>query len=325
MFYSERQARFMKHALTMIVALLLGSGFAGPAAAHDGHYLLVPTPDCIQTILNADTGVPADNCLAGTASFDTREGANQDGVLYPVAEVQTEQYRMIIHYTGGAFPDAALRHWPLSIELNYGGSGWFSYLLVLVETGSGMVGSGFVQPAGDRCNDGHAHWDHFSVNGNGIYMRNATPFRLVNPLDETDCRAVANAMLFEGKDEEAQRAQMLATAKPPLYSSWLPYRELENRAACCAGKIVVMQNMLGTEIGAGINGGRDWRGLGVVLGREAVTALAVSEKNGDRCLAAGLDRAAAAAEPSGPDGKDLFIYRDRWLQIRDGLAAGCGE
>ena len=65
--------------------------------------------------------------------------------------------------------------------------------------------------------------------------------------------------------------------------------------------------------------------VGVVLDREAVAALATSEKVGDRCLAAGLDKAAAAAEPSGPDGRDLFIYRDRWLQIRDGLAAGCGE
>ena len=162
-------------------------------------------------------------------------------------------------------------------------------------------------------------------NGNSIYMRNATPFRLVNPLDETDWRAAANAMLFEGKDEEAQRAEMLATANPPLYSSWLPYHELENCAACCAGKIVVMQNMLGTEIESGIDGGRDYRVLGVVLDREAVAALATSEKVGDRGMEPGLDKAAAAAKPSGSDGKGLFIYRDRWLQIRDGLAAGCGE
>ncbi|MEC7156157.1 MAG: hypothetical protein VXW40_04395 [Pseudomonadota bacterium] len=94
----------MKHALAMIVALLLGGGLAGPAAAHDGHELLVPRPDCIQTILNTDTGVPAADCLAGTATFDTREGARQYGAPYPVAEVETEQYRMIIHYTGGAFP-----------------------------------------------------------------------------------------------------------------------------------------------------------------------------------------------------------------------------
>ena len=65
--------------------------------------------------------------------------------------------------------------------------------------------------------------------------------------------------------------------------------------------------------------------VGVVLDREAVAALAMSEKVGDRCLAAGLDKSAAVAEPSRPDGQDLFIYRDRWLQIRDGLAAGCGE
>ena len=60
----------MKHVLALIVALLLGGGLAGPAAAHGGHELLVPRPDCIQTILNADTGVPADDCLARTATFD---------------------------------------------------------------------------------------------------------------------------------------------------------------------------------------------------------------------------------------------------------------
>ena len=65
--------------------------------------------------------------------------------------------------------------------------------------------------------------------------------------------------------------------------------------------------------------------LGVVLDRTAVAALATSEKTGDRCLAAGLDKATAAAEPSGSVGRNLFIYRDRWLQIRDGLAAGCRE
>ena len=156
-------------------------------------------------------------------------------------------------------------------------------------------------------------------------MRSATPFRLVNPLDDTDWRAVANVMLFEGKDEEAQRAAILATANPPLYSSWLPYRELTNCAACCAGKIVVMQNMLGTKIDAGIDSERHYRVLGVVLDREAVAALATSEKTGDRCLAAGLDKATAAAESSDPIGRNLFIYRDRWLQIRDGLAAACRE
>ena len=206
----------MKHALAMIVTLLLGSDLARPVAAHDRHYLLLPSPDCIQTILNADTGVPADDCIVGTTTFGTREGTSRHGVSYPVAEVENERYWMIIHYTGGAFPDAALRHWPLSIELNYGGSGWFSYLLVLIETRSGMIDLGFVQPAGDRCNDGNAKWDRFLENGNGVYMRSATPFHLVNPLDETDWRAVANAMQFEGGDEEAQRTQILATANPPL-------------------------------------------------------------------------------------------------------------
>ena len=58
---------------------------------------------------------------------------------------------------------------------------------------------------------------------------------------------------------------------------------------------------------------------------EAVATLATSEKMGDRCLAAGLEKATPAAEPWDSVGRNLFIYRDRWLQIRDGLAEGCGE
>ena len=53
--------------------------------------------------------------------------------------------------------------------------------------------------------------------------------------------------------------------------------------------------------------------------------MSYSEKIGDSCLAAGLEKATAAAEPFDSVGKNLLISRDRWLQIRDGLAAGCGE
>ena len=296
------------------------AGWPTLAASHGLGDMLVPSPDCIQTILNKDMAVQSDDCLKEIDAIGSREGISHDGVPYPVVDLETDQYRMMLHYTGGSFPDAALRNWPLSIELNYGGSGWFSYLLVLVETKAGKIASGFVQPAGDRCNDGHARWDRFTENGNGIYMRSATPFRLVNPLDETNWRAVENAMLFESKDGAAKRKEMLGLADPPLYRSWLPYEELENCAACCVGEIVVMQNLLGTEI----DPGRDYGVLGVVLDPERIAMLATSEKVGDKCLAAGLDTAAARAEPSGPNGEQLFLYRDSWLEIRDGLAAACG-
>lgn len=108
-------------------------------------------------------------------------------------------------------------------------------------------------------------------------------------------------MLFKDKDETTRREEMLTMADPPLYRSWLPYRELENCAACCVGEIVVMPNMIGTEVEAG----RDYAVLGVILYKDAAAGLATSEKIGDRCLAAGLTTATAQAEPSGPDGDDL--------------------
>ena len=305
--------------LSMAMALALTTICPQLALAHGDGHVVVPSPDCIQTILDRDAGVEAADCLVELDSIPSREETSKDGVPYPVAALQTDQYSMMIHYTGGAFPDAALRNWPLSIDLNFGGSGWFSYLLVLVETRAGKIASGFVQQAGDRCNDGFARWDRFTENGTGIYTRSATPFRLVNPLDETNWRGVENALLFEGKEEDAKRQEMLTLADPPLYQSWLPYRELENCAACCVGEIVVMQNVTGTEI----DPGRDYAVLGVILNKERIAALAASDKIGDRCLAASLDAAADRGEPSGPDGEDLFLYRDSWLEIRDGIADAC--
>ena len=316
-----KPAQLMRFIPPMICALCMIASLPGLAIAHDDVNVLVPSPDCIRTILDKDTAVGSDECLVALGSFPSRDGRGQDGHPYPVADLQTDRYSMNIHYTGGAFPDASLRNWPLSIDLNFGGSGWFSYLLVLVETRAGKIAPGFVQQAGDRCNDGYTRWSRFSENGNGIYTRSATPFRLVNPLDETNWRAVDSAMLFEDKDETVRREEMLTMAEPPLYRSWLPYRELENCAACCVGEIVVMQNMIGTEVEAG----RDYAVLGVILYKDAVAGLATSEKIGDRCLAAGLDAAAAQGEPSGPDDNDLFLYRDSWLKIRDGLASSCPE
>ena len=82
-----------------------------------------------------------------------------------------------------------------------------------------------------------------------------------------------------------------------------------------------MQNMIWTEI----EQGRDHWVIGMILDPQAIAELATSEKIGDRCLAAGLDEAAANAGPSGPDSESLYLLRDSWLKIRDGLAASCGE
>ena len=131
--------------------------------------------------------------------------------------------------------------------------------------------------------------------------------------------AVETAMLFEDKDDAARRTEMRALADPPLFRSWLPYEDLEHCAICCVGEIVVMQNLIGTEI----DPGRDYGVLGVVLHPDRIAGLAASDGAGDRCLAAGLEAAVRRGEPSGADDEGLFIYRDSWLEIRDGLAAGC--
>ena len=56
-------------------------------------------------------------------------------------------------------------------------------------------------------------------------MRSAATFRLVNPLDELNWQALDTAMMFDGKDDNERREEMLTLADPPLYQSWLPYQE----------------------------------------------------------------------------------------------------
>ena len=77
--------------------------------------------------------------------------------------------------------------------------------------------------------------------------------------------------------------------------------------------------MIGTEI----DPGRDYAVLGVVLYPDAIAALARSDNIGDRCLAAGLAAARQRGAQEGGDGEMLFLYRQSWLELRDGLLVNC--
>ena len=81
---------------------------AGVAASDLSSAPLVPSPDCIQTIFRQDTDVPAADCLSDVASFSTTAHTDSQGADYLLAEVQTADYRMRIHYTGGDFPNAVM-------------------------------------------------------------------------------------------------------------------------------------------------------------------------------------------------------------------------
>ena len=238
----------MEHVLCLTSGFLAIAGLAGPAFPILKMIFWCRHPAVSRPSLNSDTGVDARGCLIEISSFDAREGTTHDGQAYPIAEVESDRYSMMIHYTGGGFPDAALNNWPLSIDLNFGGSGWFSYLLVLVETRAGKIGSGFVQQAGDRCNDGYARWDGLPKTAMASTCGARRPSGWSIRLDGMNWRAVENAMMFDGKDETAREAEMLTLADPPLYRSWLPLSRPRKLRACCVGEIVVMHNMIGSEV-----------------------------------------------------------------------------
>ena len=62
---------------------------AGVVASDLSSAALMPSPDCIQTILRQDTVIPAADCLADVASFYTTAHTDSQGADYPLAEVQT--------------------------------------------------------------------------------------------------------------------------------------------------------------------------------------------------------------------------------------------
>jgi len=110
-----------------------------------------------------------------------------------------------------------------------GGTGVFDSILVLdVQTPL------FIKPlvaiaAGDRCNDGLAEIENVSANGIA-YSVAATPFRLLNPLDDTDWRShhLAKSLMHEGGKE---------LDDPATFMDWQPYDDIFNSANSCSGRI----------------------------------------------------------------------------------------
>ena len=87
----------MKYVLSVICGFLAIAGSPERAQSHDEVGQLVPSPGCIQTILNQDTRVDASDCLIKAAALDAREGQAHEGQAYPIAEVQTDRHRIMIY------------------------------------------------------------------------------------------------------------------------------------------------------------------------------------------------------------------------------------
>lgn len=85
---------------------------------------------------------------------------------------------------------------------------------------------------GDRCQDGYTRFEKFLWNAEGRlrgvqYSVAATPFRLLNPSDQTNWRRLIMAGIM-GKEVDI----------PATFRGWIPYGDIENGVGSCAGRIV---------------------------------------------------------------------------------------
>ena len=116
----------------------------------------------------------------------------------------------------------------LELMFNRGGSGHFGLLAMIKTEQNGDAFPLWWQWAGDRCNDGYPRF--IGVEDELLfYSVAATPFRLLNPLDETDWRMQSFLEALNPKEAETG---------PATLGNWEPYDDIANCAVCCAGERV---------------------------------------------------------------------------------------
>jgi len=116
----------------------------------------------------------------------------------------------------------------LELMFNTGGSGHFGLLAMVKKEANGEAFPLWWQWAGDRCNDGYPRFIGMA-DDQLFYSIAATPFRLLNPLDDTDWRMQS---MLEMLNPDA------AGNTPTTLGGWQPYDDIANCAACCAGERV---------------------------------------------------------------------------------------
>ena len=205
------------------------------------------------------------------------------------------------------------RNWPISLEVNRGGSGWFSSLAIYGVNNEDHVELFFMQAKGDRCNDGYAQWetnstDHF---GSAHAWTSATPFRLLNPFDDTNWRQAFFASQFTADNLQKQRESLFeATGKRP-HRGWYPYYDISNCAICCAGKLLIKQSFIGN-----IFQEKDFQVVGVLLDMDEIKTLKDSSLKMDQCFADTLFNQSIPDEEAVdlPENSKFFSI-DNWMKF----------
>ena len=281
---------------------------------------LVPSPDCIKDLVENDQPIPIAECLTEIDSLEYREfELTLGGTGLTTSVEQADGAKLGITYHNDlTIYEAETTFWAIEVAQNTGGTGWFSYAQLLMKTPDDNVVIAVVMPFGDRCNDGDAEWLKLDLPIAYTAAR-ATPFRLLNPLDDVNWRMTRIRALALGKDGD--KKHLLSQATTPLFKEWLPYDDLENSAASCMGHIVHAQNLTGENF----SNGKPYRVDAVIVDVSYAEQLIQSDSAADRCFGKALKDSDFSDFVIQPEvNKNLILVSiDAWLEFRDTLNQLC--
>lgn len=115
----------------------------------------------------------------------------------------------------------------LEVTTSGGGSGHFSSLAKVKKTAANRFEKLWRLHTGDRCNDGQVGVIDFSEH-QLTYSTSATPFRLLNPMDQNNWRMLSLAHRLQGSSGNV----------PETLFGWGAYDDVANSAISCAGAII---------------------------------------------------------------------------------------
>ena len=184
---------------------------------------------------------------------------------------------------------------------NGGGTAQMSSVFVFQKLQDGFVEMLAYAPFGDRCNDGGAELVSSYALGddNSIVATNATPFRLINPLNRFNWRFASFRKGSLDGEPKTSEAYMDKYGIPEVTNGWLPYDDLGNGAKWCSGYIEWYYDA----------GESDWQPLNVYVHKESFSGVSEKPKL-DACINSWFSEMIQNQSPVNDEGYFKFNYFD---------------
>ena len=265
-------------------------------------------PICLEEFHESDWNQPFNMAECQQAAIDLP--IESSGVLFRISggEHETRWYEKPLKdspfgegWVAATIPAETESAVAVEYIANGGGTAQMSSVFVFEKLPDGYVQMMAYAPFGDRCNDGGAELVSSYALGDdkNIVVTNATPFRLINPLNRFNWRF---ASFRKGSLDGEPKTLDAYTEKygiPEVTNGWLPYDDLGNGANWCSGFIEWYYDA----------GESDWQPLNVYVNKESFSGVSEKPKL-DACINSWFSEMIQNQSPVNDEGYFKFNYFD---------------